>query len=221
MPYENFCWLLRSYTTGPGPGRRGRKRKDAKSTELVTTDEEGGEASEVEDVMINGNAKKPARRNPARRAAQNGGLSEGEPEVTEDEHDAAATVTTPKARPKPRPVRKRGSPAKRAREDSPVQTQSPASARQSKSPTPLQSIRGSTPPEEPDEPEEPEEPEESQDPETPKASRKRARSDDEDQEDEEMADVTTNGIDHDDGDEEASPDAQASELQIRRKRVRH
>ena len=59
MPYENFCWLLRSYTTGPGPGRRGRKRKDAKSTELVTTDEEGGEASEVEDVMINGNAKKP------------------------------------------------------------------------------------------------------------------------------------------------------------------
>ncbi|PIL29081.1 hypothetical protein GSI_09129 [Ganoderma sinense ZZ0214-1] len=204
-----------------GPGRRGRRRKDAKSTELVTTDEEGGEASEVEGAMVNGNANKSVRRNPARRAAQNGGLSEGELGVTEDEHEAAEATTTPKARPKPRPVRKRGSPAKRAREESPVRTQSPSSVRQSKSPTPLSSIRGSTPAEEPEEPEEPEELEESQDPETPKVSRKRGRSNDEEPEDEEMADATTNGVDHADGDEEVSPDGQATELQIRRKRVRH
>ena len=43
----------------------------------------------------------------------------------------------------------------------------------------------------------------------------------EEQEDEDMADATTNGVDHADGDEELSPDGQASELQIRRKRVRH
>ena len=206
MPIETSWLVLHPYIAGPGPGRRGRKRKDTKSAGLVTTDDEGGQASEVEDRMVNGNAQKPARRNPTRRAAQNGGLSEGEPGVTEDEHEAAAATTTPK--PKPRPVRKRGSPAKRAREESPVRTQSP---------TPLSSVRGSTPAEEPEEPEEP------QDPETPKASRKRSRSDDEEQEDEELADAatTTNGVDHDDGDDEASPEAQVSELNIRRKRVRH
>ncbi|KAI1786918.1 hypothetical protein LXA43DRAFT_975514 [Ganoderma leucocontextum] len=210
--------LSAALTKEKGPGRRGRKRKDAKSAELVTTDEEGGEASEVEDMMVNGNADKPARRNPTRRAAQNGGFSEDEPGVTEDEQEAAAATTTPKARPKPRPVRQR---ANGAREESPVRTQSPTSARQSKSSTPLSSNRGSASPKEPEEHEEPVEPEESQDPETPKASRKRARSDDEEQEDEEMADATTNGLDDDDDAEEASPETQASELKIRRKRVRH
>ena len=87
--YVTSRLVLRPDTIGSGPGRRGRKRKDAKSTEFVTTDDEGGEASGAEDAMVNGNASKPTRRNPARRAAQNGGLSEGEPGVTEDEHEAA------------------------------------------------------------------------------------------------------------------------------------
>ena len=208
---------LHSNSYSLGPGRRGRKRKDAKSAEFVTTDEEGGEASEMEGMMVNGNAEKPRRRNPSRRAAQNGGLSEGETGVTEDENDVPASTAAPKARPKPRPVRKRGSPAKRAREESPIRTPSPTPARQSKSLTPLSSAKDSAPPEELEEPEDPEE-----ELQTPKASRKRARSDDEG-EDEEMQDATTNGINHDDDAEEAeaSQETQTSELKIRRKRVRH
>lgn len=207
-----------------GPGGRGRKRKGAgKSAEFVTTDEEAGEASEVEGLMANGDAEKPASR-----ARQNGAVSDGEAGgATEDEQEAPAAATTPKARPKPRPVRNRASPKKPRTESpskSPSRSPSPTPAREySKSLTPLSSARDSVPPEEP---EEPEDPEESQALATPKASRKRGRSDDDEPEDEEMPDTTTNGVDHDDAPGSpsaagASQETQASEIKIRRKRVRH
>ncbi|KAI0752734.1 hypothetical protein C8Q80DRAFT_1248983 [Daedaleopsis nitida] len=212
--------LTAASTKEKGAGGRGRKRKDGgKSAEFVTTDDEAGEASEVEGLMANGDVPPPTRRKPRSRAAQNGKVSEGEVAATEDESDAAKAR---KAAPKPRPVRKRASPAK-ARTESPSKTPSrspsPTPPRESGSLTPLSSMRDSAPPEEPAEPEE-----ESQVLETPKANRKRGRSDDED---EEMADATTNGVADRAADDaasaggDASQETEASEIQIRRKRVRH
>ncbi|KAI0698963.1 hypothetical protein C8T65DRAFT_719862 [Cerioporus squamosus] len=208
-----------------GAGGKGRKRKGAgKSAEFVTTDEEAGEASEVEGLMTNGAVDRATRAKPASRAAQNGELSEGEHAgASEDEQGAPAATTTPKPRPKPRPVRSRGSPKKPRTESpskSPSRSPSPTPARDLNSLTPLSSARESVPPEELEEPE----PEESQAVETPKPSRKRGRSDE--PEDEEMHDTTTNGVDHDGAPGSpsaagASQETQASEIQIRRKRVRH
>lgn len=201
------------------PGGRGRKRKDAaKSAEFVTTDDEAGEASEVEGIMANGDAERPAPRKRRGRAAQNGAMSEGELGATEDEAGPAA-ASTPKARPKPRAVRKRGPAKKTSPSKSPSKSPSPSPAnpRDSRSLTPLSSVRDSVPPEEAEE--------EAPAPETPKASRKRGREDDDEEpSDEEMPDVATNGVEHEDEDESpvnASQQTQASEIKIRRKRVRH
>lgn len=201
-----------------GAGGRGRKRKDgAKSMEFVTTDDEAGEASEVEGLMVNGDLDHLPRRQTRKRAAQNGAVSEGEPDATGDENDAAAAPTTPKARREPRPARKRAS-LEKTQAESPSKSPSPTPARNSMSLTPLSSVRGSAPLEEPEELEEP------QSPETPKASRKRGRSEDDEPSDAEMLDVTANGIDDEAGSPSsakgASQETQASEIQVRRKRVR-
>ncbi|KAI0772878.1 hypothetical protein BD413DRAFT_622407 [Trametes elegans] len=188
--------LANAMSKEKGASGRGRKRKDAKSAEVLTTDDEAGERSDGEQMQTNG------------RAAHNGDLTDGEGGgATEDEHDVPGAPVTPKARLKPRPVRKDAAPSP---SKSPTRSLSPTTVRSSRSLTPLSSIRQSVAPEEP------------ADPETPKASRKRPRPDD-DEPSEGEHDTTTNGVEE--GDENAPPAAsqetEASEIQIRRKRVRH
>ncbi|KAH9854575.1 hypothetical protein C2E23DRAFT_817055 [Lenzites betulinus] len=183
------------------PGVRGRKRKDPKSAaEVVTTDDEVGIPSDGEGA---------------------GDASDGEGGATENEGDVPAAVHTPKPRPKPRPVRKGNAlqaDAAQSPSKTPSRSPSPTPARSSRSLTPLSSLRDSAPPEEPEVLE------------TPKASRKRARSDDEEEAEVEPAeggahDTTMNGTDGGedptDGAPVASQATEASEIQIRRKRVRH
>lgn len=187
-------------TTGAG-GVRGRRRKDAaKSAEFITTDDEAGEASEVEGVVANG------------KTVQNGALSDGEGGPTEDEQDAPAAPVTPKARPKPRATRKQREPSK---------SPSRSPSRMSRSPSQLSSLRESEPPEVEVEADEVEA-EEAEPAETPKASRKRARSD---EDDEEEPSATTNGAEEEEdspgAEGEDGPEAsQESEIKIRRKRAR-
>ncbi|KAI0657496.1 hypothetical protein C8Q70DRAFT_919344 [Cubamyces menziesii] len=197
--------LATAMSKDKGAGARGRKRKDAISAELVTTDDEGGGRSDMEDIEAEGRAR-------------NGHMTDDEGGVTGDENGPPATVQTPKARPRPRPVRKGASPSKPATQSpskSPTRSPSPTPGRSSRSLTPLSSIRDSAPPEEPEILE------------TPKASRKRARSDDEDESDEHPRDSAGNDGE---GDENAPPgdappaasqESEVSEIQIRRKRVRH
>ncbi|KAI0356888.1 hypothetical protein OH77DRAFT_1423133 [Trametes cingulata] len=207
--YEKRLATAISKEKGPG---KGRKRKDAKSAEVVTTDDEARGPSDVEELEANGHA------------AHAGEPSDGEGGATEDENDvSAAAVRTPKARPRPRPVRKGASPQKAAAQSpskSPSRSPSPTPARSSRSLTPLSSMRDSAPPVE------------SQAVETPKASRKRARSDDDEPSEGDRHDTTMNGTENgaDEAEENASPSQaapaasqapDASEIQIRRKRVRH
>ena len=150
--------------------------------------------------------------------ARNGHMTDDEGGVTGDENEPPVAVLTPKARPRPRPVRKGASPSKPATQSpskSPTRSPSPTPGRSSRSLTPLSSIRDSAPPEEPEILE------------TPKASRKRARSDDEDESDGHPRDSAGNDGE---GDENAPPgdappvasqESEVSEIQIRRKRVRH
>ncbi|KAI0672301.1 hypothetical protein C8Q78DRAFT_1026321 [Trametes maxima] len=188
-----------------GVGGRGRKRKDAKSAEVVTTDDDGGEPSDGEAMDANGVIP------------HNGNVTDGEGGGTEDEHDVPAATQTPKARPRPRPVRKDASqekPPTHSPSKSASRSPSGSPARSSRSLTPLSSLRESAAPEEVLE--------------TPKASRKRARSDDDEPSEGEAPDTTTNGAGEDadnaspsGGPPDASQATQASEIQIRRKRVRH
>ncbi|KAI0634280.1 hypothetical protein C8Q77DRAFT_1110838 [Trametes polyzona] len=184
-----------------GPGGKGRRRKNAKSAEVITTDDEGGELSGGEGLG----------------AHREGEATDGEGGATGDENDAPAAVRTPKARPKPRPVRKAASPQKEPAQSSsktPSRSPSPTPARSSRSLTPLSSVRDSAAPEEP------------QPDETPKASRKRARSDDDEPSEGDTHDTTMNGTEDGEGASpaggpSASQETEASEIQIRRKRVRH
>lgn len=189
-----------------GPGGKGRKRKDAKSAEVVTTDDEAGVLSDGEGLEAQG------------RAGRGGDATDAEGGVTEDEHDAPAAARTPKARPKPRPVRKRAPPQKEPAQSpskSPSRSPSPTPARSSRSLTPLSSVRESAPPEEP------------QGLETPKATRKRARSDEDEPSEDGAQDTTMNGAEEAEsaspagGAPVASQETETSEIQIRRKRVRH
>ncbi|KAI0827388.1 hypothetical protein BC628DRAFT_1369278 [Trametes gibbosa] len=182
-----------------GVGVRGRKRKDAKSAEVATTDDEVGIPSDGEEVGA-------------------GEASDGEGGATEIEGHVPAAARTPKARPKPRPVRRGKSLPPKDTAQSPSKTPSrspsPTPARSSRSLTPLSSLRETVPPEEPEVSE------------TPKASRKRARSDEEeDPAENDTHDTTMNGTggaeDPTDPAPVASQATEASEIQIRRKRVRH
>ncbi|KAI9060084.1 hypothetical protein FKP32DRAFT_1578832 [Trametes sanguinea] len=172
-----------------GQGGRGRKRKDAKSAEMVTTDDEVGGRSDGEGLEANGHA-------PHTDDEGDGGA------VTGDEN-APPAPQTPKARPKPRPARKARSPSRTL-------------SRASRSLTPLSSIRDSAPPEDPDLLE------------TPKASRKRPRSDDELSElsEPDMPEPAPSGGEGGEGSPAGtgppgSQESHISEMQIRRKRVRH
>ncbi|KAL1948450.1 hypothetical protein VTO73DRAFT_12525 [Trametes versicolor] len=189
-----------------GPGGKGRKRKDAKSADVVTTDDEAGVLSDGEGLEVQG------------RAGRGGDATDAEGGLTEDEHDAPAAARTPKARPKPRPVRKGAPPPKEPAQSpskSPSRSPSPTPARSSRSLTPLSSVRESAPPEEP------------QALETPKATRKRARSDEDEPSEDGAQDTTMNGAEEAEsaspagGAPVASQETEASEIQIRRKRVRH
>ncbi|CDO77437.1 hypothetical protein BN946_scf184857.g44 [Trametes cinnabarina] len=189
-----------------GPGNKGRKRKDAKSAEMVTTDDEAGERSDGEGLETNDHA---------RHSDDEGGLTADENELPH----------TPKARPKPRPIRRNaaspihpphGQPPSKS--PSRARSASRTPSRASRSITPLSSVRDSAPPDDADVLE------------TPKASRKRPRSDDELSE----ADAPSGGEGAGrGGDEEGDADSGSpsgpagsqgsavSEMQIRRKRIRH
>lgn len=189
-----------------GLGSKGRKRKDAKSAEVVTTDDEAGVLSDGEGLGALG---LPGR---------GGDATDAEGGATEDEHDVPAAARTPKARPKPRPVRKGASTQKEPAQSPskpPSRSPSPTPARSSRSLTPLSSVRESAPPEE------------LQVLETPKATRKRARSDDDEPSQDDAPDTTMNGVEEAEsaspagGAPVASQETEASEIQIRRKRVRH
>ena len=190
---------------GSGGRGRGRRRKDAsKSAEFITTDEEAEEASEADELITNG------------KTTQNGAASDGEGGATEDENEAPAAATTPKARPKPRPAsRKQASPPK-SLSNSPSRSATPATPRSSRSLSRLSSIHESEHSEH--------EADEHEAAKTPKAkaSRKRGRSHEDS--DEEMPDVTTNGVEHEDAagteGEGGAETSQDSALQIRRKRAR-
>ena len=85
--------------------------------------------------------------------ARNGHMTDDEGGVTGDENEPPVAVQTPKARPRPRPVRKGASPSKPATQSpskSPTRSPSPTPGRSSRSLTPLSSIRDSAPPEEPE-----------------------------------------------------------------------
>ncbi|KAI8989117.1 hypothetical protein BD414DRAFT_486064 [Trametes punicea] len=190
-----------------GAGGKGRRRKDAKSAEMITTDDEAGERSDAEGMEANGHADRRAQ------------ATDDEGEATGRENQLPPAPRTPRARPKPRPVRKGASPSKppaQSLSNLPSRSPSTTPSRLSRSLTPLSSVRESAAPEDPETLE------------TPKASRKRARSEDDESAEGDSHDTTTNGAEE--GAEGASPSGgtppgsqgtEVPEIQIRRKRVRH